>query len=389
MKRCTSCNKEIFEGLPFCPHCGAKQKEIDIDDTFKGEDPYKILQISRDADIEIIEAAYRCLAKKYHPDSGNGPDEEIIKKINWAYSLLRDEDKRNKWNEEYPQSDNRGSESVFEQTEQVKSNGRPRENNPPQREKHGFIKIAFVVLLALCVFFIISFKNYYQYFNIYYQAYDRTIREYTKQKSNVDLLNQKVSTLNSNNKLLQSTVTAMNETINTQRSKLLGYGEPYFMNTGIINTNPNDDYIDSYCTNNNYKNFIADVSFTNPYKATNNNMWDYGVLFRDTGNNNDLRFVIDSTRGWALINGILKPTKQGTSKSINVVENGQNKIKIVALNEWAYFFINDIFIDAIDVSAEQKIGRFCLGAGFYIGDNLQGKSVKYFNLQVSPITVSN
>ena len=31
-------------------------------------DPYKILKISRDAPDEVIRAAYKVLASKYHPD---------------------------------------------------------------------------------------------------------------------------------------------------------------------------------------------------------------------------------------------------------------------------------------------------------------------------------
>ncbi len=55
---------------------------------------YKILQIDRNASPEIIEKAYKTLAKKYHPDlqSENNKEkyEEIFKVINEAYQTLSD-----------------------------------------------------------------------------------------------------------------------------------------------------------------------------------------------------------------------------------------------------------------------------------------------------------
>ena len=54
-------------------------------------DPYKILQVDPDADREIIEAAYRRLARKYHPDVSTEPDAVArMVQINQAWELLRD-----------------------------------------------------------------------------------------------------------------------------------------------------------------------------------------------------------------------------------------------------------------------------------------------------------
>ncbi len=37
-------------------------------------DPYKILQVDPEAEDEVIVAAYRRLARKYHPDVAAGPE---------------------------------------------------------------------------------------------------------------------------------------------------------------------------------------------------------------------------------------------------------------------------------------------------------------------------
>ena len=59
---------------------------------------YDILQINQNASPEIIEKAYKTLAKKYHPDlqeeSNKKEAEEILKEINEAYEILSNPDKK-------------------------------------------------------------------------------------------------------------------------------------------------------------------------------------------------------------------------------------------------------------------------------------------------------
>ena len=59
-------------------------------------DYYEILEISRDASGDEIKKAYRRLALKFHPDRNQGDKEaeEKFKKINEAYQILSDEQKR-------------------------------------------------------------------------------------------------------------------------------------------------------------------------------------------------------------------------------------------------------------------------------------------------------
>lgn len=57
---------------------------------------YKILNVNEDATLVEIKSAYRLLVKKYHPDrnSGKKNDSEMIKKINVAFEVLSDKNKR-------------------------------------------------------------------------------------------------------------------------------------------------------------------------------------------------------------------------------------------------------------------------------------------------------
>lgn len=59
---------------------------------------YEVLEVSEKASKEIIEKAYKVLAKRYHPDLQEEKDkkqaEEKMKQINEAYTILIDDEKR-------------------------------------------------------------------------------------------------------------------------------------------------------------------------------------------------------------------------------------------------------------------------------------------------------
>ena len=58
-------------------------------------DPYKVLQVDAEAEDEVIQAAYRRLAQKYHPDVAPGPDAATrMMAINAAWEILRDPARR-------------------------------------------------------------------------------------------------------------------------------------------------------------------------------------------------------------------------------------------------------------------------------------------------------
>jgi len=57
-------------------------------------DYYELLQLSPNADQDTIERVYRLMAKKYHPDSAAGGDEEKFKCVSDAFRVLSDPVKR-------------------------------------------------------------------------------------------------------------------------------------------------------------------------------------------------------------------------------------------------------------------------------------------------------
>ncbi len=52
---------------------------------------YELLQVSENADQEIIQAAYRRLILRYHPDRSSEPNAgEMTQRLNDAYAILSD-----------------------------------------------------------------------------------------------------------------------------------------------------------------------------------------------------------------------------------------------------------------------------------------------------------
>ena len=64
------------------------------------EDYYKTLGVARDAAADEVKRAYRKLAQTWHPDRNNEPEAaERFSKINEAYEVLKDPEKRKKYDE--------------------------------------------------------------------------------------------------------------------------------------------------------------------------------------------------------------------------------------------------------------------------------------------------
>ena len=84
---------------------------------------YEILEVDKNASSEVIEKAYKTLAKKYHPDLQQGAQKveaaEKMKIINQAYDVLSDNAKRAQYNqkleEQKAEEDRRRAEAIVRQ----------------------------------------------------------------------------------------------------------------------------------------------------------------------------------------------------------------------------------------------------------------------------------
>jgi len=64
-------------------------------------DYYEMLRVSPGAEIESIQRVHRALAARYHPDNGETGDLEKFLRVNEAYKILSDPDKRREFDTSY------------------------------------------------------------------------------------------------------------------------------------------------------------------------------------------------------------------------------------------------------------------------------------------------
>ena len=79
---------KLLIGDVACFHiCSLRQNRMNEEQPFV--DYYRILQVSPNCDSKILEAAYRHLAKIYHPDHPETADVARFKEVVEAYRMLR------------------------------------------------------------------------------------------------------------------------------------------------------------------------------------------------------------------------------------------------------------------------------------------------------------
>lgn len=94
---------------------------------------YEILEVNPKASQEIIEKAYKVLAKKYHPDLQEEQYKELAKQkmqdINEAYEILSDANKRAKYDQELANEEKRELQrkieeqnKIYEQSQNIQQN---------------------------------------------------------------------------------------------------------------------------------------------------------------------------------------------------------------------------------------------------------------------------
>lgn len=113
---------------------------------------FEILNITEEAETEIIQAAYRTLAKKYHPDVSQLPKDIAEQKmvlINTAYEILSNESTR----KEHIDEINRYKKNVRQQSDDLLNcETKETEENEFSNEEKGVT--SYLIIIILCVAFL-------------------------------------------------------------------------------------------------------------------------------------------------------------------------------------------------------------------------------------------
>lgn len=139
---------------------------------------FETLNISPNAEAEVIRSAYKALAKKYHPDNSDLPTEISEQKmilINEAYRILSDERLKEQHLKElgYAAQNSSYEQKVkFEKEEKCTSNTECRENVSLENDSGDitYIIIIFIIVISVvcCAIYFVpglikeAWKNLYQ-----------------------------------------------------------------------------------------------------------------------------------------------------------------------------------------------------------------------------------
>src|SRR3546814_12784896 len=106
-----------------------------MDESMKSLDYYKILGVASSAEPEVIKAAYRRLARKYHPDVSRELHAELrFKEVGEAYKILKDPETRWIYDQSLPPS----SRTAFPEHIPPNSSTQTAPNQPQPSPRYGY-----------------------------------------------------------------------------------------------------------------------------------------------------------------------------------------------------------------------------------------------------------
>jgi hypothetical protein len=115
---------------------------------------YAVLQVAPEADPAVIEAAYKALMKKYHPDVRTDEptrSRQLAAEINEAFHILKDPGKR----AEYDKSERARREAIRRSSAALVDASRPfPQTNPARRRRSKWPALLVIALAGLAVFLI-------------------------------------------------------------------------------------------------------------------------------------------------------------------------------------------------------------------------------------------
>ena len=161
-----------------------------------------------------------------------------------------------------------------------------------------------------------------------------------------------------------------------------------------IEHNPDDGFIDEYDSSQQMADGIIEARFHNPYSTQEGN-WSSGFLFRNGSNGfhavviqeffpsvviGDI--VIDGFGRWYhhLRTGDVDSTQEladGIPSHISTGPSDSNHIRIIALGEEGWLFINGNYEDKLDLSGLLEAGRVSAVGSYFAGHGIVGRSTRF------------
>ena len=142
-----------------------------------------------------------------------------------------------------------------------------------------------------------------------------------------------------------------------------------------------DEFIEEHGAGILRSDFVAVAEFHNPYPAVIRG-WDYGFLFRDAGQHNFHAVIVENISGmWFhyLRDGADEGRLVGSGRAsgLRLGSEGVNDLRLVALGEEGWLFLNGKMIGELDLSGGATEGNIAVITGYRDDNEVPGRSTRF------------
>lgn len=136
---------------------------------------------------------------------------------------------------------------------------------------------------------------------------------------------------------------------------------------------------------------VIEATFANPYSAESN-PWDYGLrIRRESTAAGSFYLILTSDRYWILgyrrlRNSDTEIIDGGFVPALDTSAGGKNHVRIIAIKERGWLFVNGEFVSSLDLSIITRAGEAAVFTGYFRGNEVPGAVTGYENFRGDHVT---
>ena len=160
--------------------------------------------------------------------------------------------------------------------------------------------------------------------------------------------------------------------------------------SGGLRHDPLDGFIKTEYADVSIADMVVEATFVNPY-STEFNDWDYGFILRREATGRQIQIVVTSNRRWNFMwretsNADNQRVSGGTLNTFDTRAAGRNHLRVVAIGERGWFFVNDEFVSALDLSDVTGAGDVAVITGAFSGNEVADAVTWFKNFRGDGLT---
>ena len=162
--------------------------------------------------------------------------------------------------------------------------------------------------------------------------------------------------------------------------------------SGELRHDPSDGFIKTEYSDVSFDNMVVEATFVNPYSSAAGS-WDYGFFLREVRGeppiNVVVNVVVNSDRFWEVLTRADASSERvsgGTLRTFDTNAGGRNHLRVVAIGERGWLFVNGEFVSTFDMGGATKTGDVAVITGAYTGDEVAGAVTRFENFKGSKLT---